>query len=169
MLHERFQPTFESLPAVLPVFPLDNVIIMPGAVLPLNIFEPRYLNMVADAMGSHRMFGMLQPDPSRADQPGAVFRTGCGGRITSYRETADGRIELVLTGLCRFSIREELPGIRGYRLFVGKAGCAGCHSVDPDSALFTDQSMHNTGIGNRPLRPAQIASLPEHRAPVFNE
>ena len=116
MTRTPFMPEFDQLPGTLPIFPLPDAVVMPGSDLPLNIFEPRYLNMVADAMGSHRMFGMLQPDPSRENQPEAVFRTGCGGRITSYRETADGRIELVLTGLCRFSIREELPGIRGYRL-----------------------------------------------------
>jgi Lon protease-like protein len=116
MTRTPFMPEFDQLPGTLPIFPLPDAVVMPGSELPLNIFEPRYLNMVADAMGSHRMFGMMQPDPSRTDQPEAVFRTGCAGRITSYRETADGRIELVLTGLCRFNIREEVPGIRGYRL-----------------------------------------------------
>ena len=113
-----FIPGFDQLPATLPVFPLSDAVVMPGTELPLNIFEPRYLNMVADAMGSHRMFGMLQPDPSRAEQPEAVFGTGCGGRITSYQETADGRIELVLTGLCRFNLHEEIASTRGYRLVV---------------------------------------------------
>ena len=113
-----FMPDFDQLPATLPVFPLPDAVVMPGTELPLNIFEPRYLNMVADAMGSHRMFGMLQPDPSRTEQPEAVFSAGCGGRITSYQETADGRIELVLTGLCRFNLREELASTRGYRLVV---------------------------------------------------
>jgi hypothetical protein len=116
MLHERFQPTFESLPAALPVFPLDNVIIMPGAVLPLNIFEPRYLNMIEDAFRSHHLIGMVQPKPDQAaEAEPALYTTGCAGRITSYSETSDGRMLISLTGVSRFSIHEELDSIRGYR------------------------------------------------------
>lgn len=117
MLHERFQPTFESLPAVLPVFPLDNVIIMPGAVLPLNIFEPRYLNMIEDAFKSHHLIGMVQPRKT-ADMSGGepeLYTTGCAGRITSYSETADGRMLISLSGVIRFRILDELATIRGYR------------------------------------------------------
>ena len=113
-----FMTDFARLPATLPVFPLSDAVVMPGSELPLNIFEPRYLNMVADAMSSHRMFGMLQPDASKPDQPEAVYHTGCAGRITTYQETSDGRIELVLTGICRFNIRQELAGTRGYRIVV---------------------------------------------------
>jgi Lon protease-like protein len=116
MPYTPFMPEFDRLPETLPVFPLADAVVMPGADLPLNIYEPRYLAMVADAMGSHRMFGMVQPDPTREADPEAVFHTGCGGRITRYQETPDGRIELVLTGLCRFNIREELAGSHGYRL-----------------------------------------------------
>ena len=118
MTYTPFLPEFDRLPATLPVFPLPDAVVMPGSDLPLNIFEPRYLNMVADAMGSHRMFGMLQPDTSRPDQPEAVYCTGCAGRITTYQETPDGRIELILTGVCRFNIHQELAGTRGYRIVV---------------------------------------------------
>ncbi|HYQ73483.1 MAG TPA: LON peptidase substrate-binding domain-containing protein, partial [Gammaproteobacteria bacterium] len=118
MPYTPFMPEFDQLPETLPVFPLSDAVVMPGADLPLNIYEPRYLDMVADALGRHRMFGMVQPDPTRDEEPEALFRTGCGGRISRYVETSDGRIELVLTGLCRFSIREELPGKHGYRLVV---------------------------------------------------
>jgi Lon protease-like protein len=116
MPYTPFMPEFEQLPETLPVFPLSDAVVMPGADLPLNIYEPRYLNMVAAALRSHHMFGMVQPDPTRSEEPEALFGTGCGGRITRYQETTDGRIELVLTGLCRFNIREELPGCGGYRL-----------------------------------------------------
>jgi Lon protease-like protein len=85
--------------------------------LPLNIFEPRYLNMINDALGGHRMIGMIQPDPA-AGSESEVFRTGCAGRITQYRETADCRIEMVLTGVCRFDLVEELSTTRGYRMIV---------------------------------------------------
>lgn len=118
MAQTPFMPAFEHLPKTLPIFPLEGAVVMPGADLPLNIFEPRYLNLVADAMASHRMFGMMQPDPSKTAQPEAVFQTGCAGRITRYQETRDGRIELDLTGICRFRIREELASMRGYRLVV---------------------------------------------------
>jgi len=118
MPYTPFMPEFEDLPQTLPVFPLADAVVMPGADLPLNIYEPRYLNMVADALGSHRMFGMVQPDPTRDEEPEALFRSGCAGRITRYQETSDGRIELMLTGLCRFSIREEVYCDRGYRLVI---------------------------------------------------
>lgn len=118
MTESAFFPSFDRLPDTLPIFPLENAVVMPGSDLPLNIFEPRYLNMVADVLATHHMFGMVQPDPSRYGSPPPVYRTGCAGRITSYRETADGRILLVLTGICRFDITGELPTARGYRLVV---------------------------------------------------
>ncbi len=117
MSSNPFISPFDALPETLPIFPLNGAIVLPRTELPLNIFEPRYLNMVEDALGSHRMIGMIQPDPNgKAD--GAVYRSGCAGRITQYRETSDCRIEMVLTGVCRFDIGEELPTTRGYRLIV---------------------------------------------------
>jgi len=116
--YSPFFPQFRDLPNALPIFPLEGAVVMPNADLPLNVFEPRYLNMVADALASHRMFGMVQPDPSRKGSPPPVYRTGCAGRITSYQETVDGRILLSLTGVCRFDIQEELPTTRGYRIVV---------------------------------------------------
>jgi len=118
LARSSFFPDFDRLPPTLPIFPLEGAVVMPEAELPLNIFEPRYLHMVEDALGSHRMLGMVQPLPGPSLEPLAVYRTGCAGRITAYRETDDGRILLTLTGLCRFDIAEELAGIRGYRLVV---------------------------------------------------
>jgi Lon protease-like protein len=120
-----FIAPFEQLPATLPVFPLPGAIVMPGNELPLNIFEPRYLNMISDALSSHRMIGMIQPDPDATDRTG-LFQTGCAGRITQYRETNDGRIEMALSGVCRYDISEELPTTRGYRLVI------------PDWSRFSD-------------------------------
>ena len=117
-MYSPFFPKPENLPQTLPIFPLENAVVMPRAELPLNIFEPRYLNMVNDALATHRMFGMVQPDPKAQGEPVPVYRTGCAGRITSYSETSDGRILLTLTGVCRFDIAQELPGIRGYRQVV---------------------------------------------------
>jgi Lon protease-like protein len=118
MPRSHFFPTFNELPDILPIFPLESAVVMPGADLPLNIFEPRYLNMVADVLATHRMFGMVQPDPSRHGSPVPVYRTGCSGRITSYKETDDGRILIALTGVCRFDIEQELATTRGYRAVV---------------------------------------------------
>jgi len=132
MSKNPFITPFESLPQTLPIFPLPGAILMPGAELPLNIFEPRYLNMINDAIASHRMIGMIQPDPNSEDES-AVYRTGCAGRITQFRETSDCRIEMVLTGVCRFDIGEELPTTRGYRLIV------------PDWSRFADDYADNSG------------------------
>lgn len=106
--------SFKQLPKTIPVFPLANAVVLPGGNLPLNIFETRYLNMAQDAMESHHLIGMIQPldDSSRPE----LFRVGCAGRITRYDETYDGRLEIVLTGLCRFRLCEELSTTRGYRL-----------------------------------------------------
>lgn len=118
MARSPFIPAFERLPASLPIFPLEGAAVMPEAELPLNIFEPRYLNMVEDALRTDHLIGMVQPRPRVPGDPPPVYRTGCAGRITAYRETDDGRILLTLTGVCRFDIVEELPGIRGYRVVV---------------------------------------------------
>lgn len=111
-----FLTRFDDLPDSLPVFPLPGAVVMPGGELPLNIFEPRYLNMVQDALALEHMFGMVQPLDGVAGTAPALHHVGCAGRITAYQETSDGRIELVLTGLCRFDIVRELDGRRGYRI-----------------------------------------------------
>ena len=113
-----FTPAFDRLPEAFPIFPLAGAVVMPGADLPLNIFEPRYLNMVSDVLGSHRMFGMVQPETSQTAETGAVHQTGCAGRITSFSETDDGHLLLVLTGVCRFDIKEEIGPVNGYRRIV---------------------------------------------------
>ncbi len=105
---------YVQLPETLPIFPLANAVVLPGGHLPLNIFEPRYLNMVQDAMDSHHLIGMIQPRDDSA-KPN-LFQIGCAGRITRFEEIPDGRLEIVLTGLCRFRLAEELSTTRGYRL-----------------------------------------------------
>jgi Lon protease-like protein len=108
-----------SLPAILPIFPLTGVLLLPRGRLPLNIFEPRYLAMTRDALAGDRLIGMVQPSDPRAsgDNP-PVYPTGCAGRITTFTETDDGRFLITLTGTCRFRIREELPLLEGYRRIV---------------------------------------------------
>ena len=105
-----FINSFETLPEQLPIFPLGGVLLLPRGVLPLNIFEPRYIAMVDQAMRTDRLIGMIQP---RED--GTLYKVGCAGRISSYHETSDGRYEIVLTGVCRFLMSDELPQVNGYR------------------------------------------------------
>jgi Lon protease-like protein len=106
--------SFQQLPTTLPVFPLSGAVVMPGGVLPLNIFEARYLNMIGDAMRSNQLIGMIQPKDELV--PATLHAVGCAARVIQYTETKDGRIEVVLEGLCRFNIDEELSCMRGYRL-----------------------------------------------------
>jgi hypothetical protein len=140
MSKNPFIPPFESLPNTLPIFPLPGAILMPNAELPLNIFEPRYVNMINDVLGGHRMIGMIQPDPN-AKAEDAVYRTGCAGRITQFRETSDGRFEMVLSGVCRFDHDEELATTRGYRLIVPNWSRFACDYVD-NEALLQGQQQH---------------------------
>ena len=99
----------DDLPRVIPIFPLPGVMLLPRGRLPLNIFEPRYLQMTQDAMASHRLVGMIQPaDPSAKLDAPEVYLVGCAGRITSFSETPDNRFLIALTGVCRFAITREL-------------------------------------------------------------
>jgi Lon protease-like protein len=104
-----------DLPLVIPVFPLDGVLLLPGGQLPLNIFEPRYLNMLDDAMSGERIIGMIQTRAGGDHQRPALAPVGCAGRVTSFAETSDGRYLITLTGLCRFRAGEELPVRTPYR------------------------------------------------------
>jgi Lon protease-like protein len=111
-------PRFEDLPQTLPVFPLNGVLLLPRGRLPLNIFEPRYLSMVDDALKTDRLIGMIQPAapcPDPEKEAPKLFNTGCVGRIISFAETEDGRYLITLAGLSRFSILHELDSPRGYR------------------------------------------------------
>lgn len=108
-------PGEDMLPAALPLFPLTGAILLPRARLPLNIFEPRYLAMTRDTMGSHRMIGMIQPSSGAMTGKPELFRIGCAGRITQFAETPDGRFLITLTGISRFVIVEELSVATPYR------------------------------------------------------
>ncbi len=111
-----FRPDFETLPRVVPIFPLPGVLLLPGGRLPLNIFEPRYLAMVRDALAGERAIAMIQPREDAADVgAAAVYETGCLGRITAFSETDDDRYLITLTGLIRFDVARELPPMEGYR------------------------------------------------------
>ena len=106
----------ENLPNEIPVFPLSNAIFFPRTILPLNIFEDRYLQLVDDCMKGNRMFGMVQPR-NRKDLSPEVYNVGCLGKIISFNETSDKRFIISLVGLTRFRIKKELKKEKLYRSF----------------------------------------------------
>ncbi len=118
MAHNPFTPPFVRLPQSLPIFPLADAFLLPNTQLPLNIFETRYLNMVTDALAGRHLIGMIQPDCARDDPADALAEVGCAGQITAYNETDDGRMLIVLQGVCRFRVEQEMPTTRGYRQVV---------------------------------------------------
>jgi Lon protease-like protein len=112
-------PSFEELPRTLPIFPLPGALLLPSAPLPLNIFEPRYLAMTRDALGSHRLIGMVQPtDPAADMRHPEVYRIGCAGKIVRFEETSDNRFLIMLLGIARFEVVEELDVTTPYRQVV---------------------------------------------------
>jgi len=133
MSRTPFDPSYEELPDVLPIFPLGEVLLLPGGRLPLNIFEPRYLAMCDDALAGNRMIGMIQPTEEETEERAPdVYETGCAGRIVSFSETDDGRYLITLAGLIRFDVRAELPA-KSYRL------------VEPDYHRFKDDLEEASG------------------------
>ena len=107
----------EDLPTKIPIFPLSNFVIFPGTDVPLNIFEPRYIQMIDESIKSNRMIGMIQPkaksDPKKPD----LFKVGCLGKISSFNETKDGRYVVVLNGITRFNTIEEINNKKLFREF----------------------------------------------------
>lgn len=120
-LTDRYQRPAD-LPARIPVFPLRGAILLPRATLPLNIFEPRYLDMIDDVMSGARVIGILQPRISGDDEESPIEKTaglrsvGCAGRVTSYQELDDGRLIITLTGITRFECVGETETDTPYRI-----------------------------------------------------
>jgi Lon protease-like protein len=106
-----------SLPRHIPIFPLAGALLLPRTQLPLNIFEPRYIAMVNDALASDRIIGMTQPLDDQTSGTLGLYEIGCSGKITSFAELEDGRLLIMLTGIARFSIWRELPSEKPYRKF----------------------------------------------------
>ena len=126
--------TPQDLPQTIPVFPLDGALLLPRAQLPLNIFEPRYLQMIGSAMAGDRMIGMIQTDNTGPDQdPPALCEIGCAGRITNYAETPDQRILITLTGISRFRVQKEQTSTQVFR------------SVAADFEFFKDDLIAGLG------------------------
>ena len=131
-------------PAVIPVFPLPGALLLPRGQMPLNIFEPRYLAMVDDALRTDRIIGMIQPDPEGSGSLSPkLYRVGCAGRVTQYAEAGDGRYLISLTGISRFRVESELASASAYRrcqvsyadFAVDFAARAGEEQVDREGVL----------------------------------
>ena len=105
-----------NLPKIIPVFPISNFIIFPKTTVPLNIFEPRYIDMINDCMKSNKFVGMIQPKKINDEHaPPILHKIGCLGKITSFRETEDGRYFIELKGVIRFNIVQEIQSNKKYR------------------------------------------------------
>jgi len=105
----------DELPNTIPIFPLSNFIIFPDTTVPLNIFEPRYIEMIDDSMKGSRMIGMIQPKKKLNNLIPELYNIGCVGKITSFNESEDGRYLIVLNGLSRFKILNEVRNNKLYR------------------------------------------------------
>jgi uncharacterized protein len=105
----------KNLPKKIPVFPLSNFIIFPNTSVPLNIFEPRYLEMIDDSMKNDRIIGLIQPKKIIKKDIPDLYTVGCAGKITSFNETEDGRYLIILNGLSRFKILKEINTGKLYR------------------------------------------------------
>ena len=106
----------KNFPKIIPVFPLSNFIIFPKTTVPLNIFEPRYVDMVNDSMKTNKFIGMIQPKKIiNASTPPVLHKIGCLGKITSFKETEDGRYIIELKGLIRFNLINEIKSNKKYR------------------------------------------------------
>jgi len=109
--------TCDDLPETIPIFPLEGALLLPDGLLPLNIFEERYVAMVNHALSTNRIIGMVQPnlDARKNGDANAIMGIGCAGRIVQFSETDDGRYMIMLKGLSRFKVKEELQTISCYR------------------------------------------------------
>ena len=105
----------QDLPKIIPVFPLSNFIIFPETTVPLNIFEPRYVEMINDSMKTNKLLGLIQPKQNNINSIEDLHETGCLGKITNFKDTSDGRFLIDLNGLARFKIKKEIKNNKSYR------------------------------------------------------
>jgi Lon protease-like protein len=105
----------QNLPKIIPIFPLSNFIIFPNTTVPLNIFEPRYIEMITDSMKTNKLIGLIQPKKNNINSILDVYETGCLGKITNFKDTADGNCLIELNGLTRFKITKEIKNDKQYR------------------------------------------------------
>jgi Lon protease-like protein len=107
----------KNLPKIISVFPLSNFIIFPDTTVPLNIFEPRYIEMINDSMKTNKMIGLIQPKNNDTGLISSLHKIGCLGKITSFKDTSDGRCLIDLKGLTRFELIKEIKNDKPYRSF----------------------------------------------------
>jgi len=105
----------DFLPKIIPVFPLSNFIIFPHTTVPLNIFEPRYIEMIKDSMKTNKMIGLIQPKKNKVDSISDLYDVGCLGKVESLKDTSDGRFLIDLNGISRFKIVKEIKNNKLYR------------------------------------------------------
>jgi Lon protease-like protein len=105
---------YKKLPKIISVFPLSNFVIFPNTSVPLNIFEPRYIEMIDNSMKTDRIIGMIQPKKQMNGIP-QLYNVGCAGKITNFNETEDGRYLIVINGISRFKILKEINNNKPYR------------------------------------------------------
>ena len=104
-----------DLPKVIPIFPLSNFIIFPNTTVPLNIFEPRYVEMIKDSMKTNKLIGLIQPKNNKSNSIPDLHEIGCLGKITSFEDASDGRFLIDLNGLTRFKVVTEIENDKPYR------------------------------------------------------
>ena len=105
----------QDLPKIIPVFPLSNFIIFPDTTVPLNIFEPRYVDMINDSMKTNKFIGLIQPKKNIINSVQDLYEIGCMGKITNFKDTSDGRYLIDLNGLSRFKVIKEIKNDKPYR------------------------------------------------------
>jgi len=113
LLKERMKK--QDLPKIIPIFPLSNFIIFPNTTVPLNIFEPRYVEMINDSMKTNKFIGLIQPRKNNINSIPDLHEIGCLGKITSFKDTSDGKYLIDLNGLTRFRIVKEIKNNKPYR------------------------------------------------------
>ena len=105
----------QDLPKIIPIFPMRNFIIFPDTTVPLNIFEPRYVEMINDSMKTNKLIGLIQPKKNNINSILDIHETGCMGKITNFEDTSDGRYLIDLNGLVRFKVIREIKNNKPYR------------------------------------------------------
>jgi hypothetical protein len=136
-----------DVPTRIPIFPLQGAVLYPRAALPLNIFEPRYLNMVDDVIAGDRVLGMIQPSRTNAqEEPTATMQIGCLGRITSFAETDDGRYLITLSGVLRFQVKAELTVSKPYRMVQAEYGAFGDDLIPPKPDYQMDRERLESAL-----------------------
>ena len=132
----------QDLPKILPVFPLSNFIIFPNTTVPLNIFEPRYVEMVNDSMKTNKFIGLIQPKKNNINSILDLHETGCMGKITSFKDTSDGRYLIELNGLARFKITKEIKNDKSYREYeISFKDYQGDLSLQKEELKFSDLEL----------------------------